>query len=170
MKRYAIVCESMTGNTAILAQALREHLRRTDVPILNPAAASAEDYDVFFVGSWTDKGDCAAGTAAFLESLQNKEIFLFGTCGFGGSDSYYDTVYRRFAAHVKPDNRINGHFICQGKMPAQVLARFEAMKEANPDASRWDECIENYNRALTHPDGTDVQNLCCAVDQALEAV
>ena len=42
------------------------------------------------------KGDCAAATAEFLAKLHKKNVFLFGTCGFGGSDAYYETVYRRW--------------------------------------------------------------------------
>ena len=55
-------------------------------------------------------------------------------------------------------------------MPEAVLHSYEAMKAANPDCSRWDECIENYNQALSHPDGNDLQALCDAADAALESI
>ena len=170
MKQIAIVCESLTGNTAMLAEALRTHLQAESATVTAPALADSDSSDVFFVGSWTDKGDCAANTAAFLEKLEHKKVFLFGTCGFGRTEAYYDTVYRRFADHLKPNNRIIGHYICQGKMPESVLHRYEAMKGANPECSRWDECIENYNQALCHPNGDDMQRLCDAVDLALENI
>ena len=170
MNRFLIVCESLTGNTAMLAEALRAHLQTENTVITTPVLADTDSSDVFFVGSWTDKGDCAADTAAFLEKLEHKKVFLFGTCGFGRSDAYYDTVYRRFADHLKSSNQIIGHYICQGKMPESVLHRYEAMKAANPDCSRWDECIENYNEALNHPNGNDMQSLCDAVDAALASV
>ena len=170
MNRITIVCESLTGNTAMLAEALRAHLQMSDVCVLAPDCAEMDSSDVFFVGSWTDKGDCAGKTVAFLEKLENKKVFLFGTCGFGGSEAYYDTVYRRFADHLRSDNQIVGHYFCQGKMPEAVLRRYEAMKAANPDCSRWDECIENYNQALSHPDGNDLQALCDAADAALESI
>ena len=96
MNRITIVCESLTGNTAMLAEALRAHLQMSDGCVLAPDCAEMDSSDVFFVGSWTDKGDCGANTAAFLEKLEHKKVFLFGTCGFGRSDAYYDTVYRRF--------------------------------------------------------------------------
>ena len=168
MNRFMIVCESLTGNTAMLAEALRAHLQAEKIVVSTPALADPDSSDVFFVGSWTDKGDCAAGTAAFLEKMEGKKVFLFGTCGFGCSDAYYDTVYRRFADHLKSDNQIIGHYICQGKMPETVLHRYEAMKTANPGCSRWDECIDNYNKALSHPNADDLQHLCDAADLALE--
>lgn len=165
MNQIVIVCESLTGNTAILAETLRKHLRAENVH--TPVQADPDSSDVFFVGSWTDKGDCAAETAAFLSKLKNKKVFLFGTCGFGRSDAYYETVYRRFADHLKSDNQIIGHYICQGKMPETVLRRYEAMKAANPETNRWDECIDNYYQALSHPNGNDMQQLCDAADQSL---
>ena len=168
MKRIVIVCESLTGNTAMLAEALRSHLQAENVQVLTSAQADPDSSDVFFIGSWTDKGDCAPGTAAVLEALRQKDVFLFGTCGFGGSEAYFDTVYHRFADHLSPDNQIIGHYICQGKMPESVLHRFEAMKSANPESSRWDESIENYNNALHHPNGKDLRELCDAADLALE--
>lgn len=170
MKRIVIVCESLTGNTAMLAEALRSHLQTENIRVLTPAQTDADSFDVFFVGSWTDKGDCTANTAALLEKLHGKDVFLFGTCGFGSSAAYFDTVYHRFADHVSADNRIIGHYICQGKMAESVLHRFEAMKAANPGSSdRWNECIENYNSALLHPNGKDLHELYAAVDQAAEA-
>ena len=169
MNRFVIVCESLTGNTAMLAEALRAHLQTQNAVITTPVLADADSSDVFFVGSWTDKGDCAANTALFLEKLEHKKVFLFGTCGYGRSDAYYDTVYRRFADHLKSNNQIIGHYFCQGKMPESVVLRYQAMKAANPETSRWDEWIENYNQALSHPNGNDMQELCNAVDTAMES-
>lgn len=168
MKRIAIVCESLTGNTAMLAEALRAHLQGFNAVMTAPTKADPDSFDILFIGSWTDKGDCAAATANFLAKLHKKNVFLFGTCGFGGSDAYYDTVYRRFADHLDPDNKIIGHFVCQGKMPESVLHRYEAMKAANPETTRWDDSINNFKNALNNPNGDDMQALCKTADLALE--
>lgn len=170
MNRIMIVCESLTGNTTMLAEALRAHLQLGSERVCSPIHAEPDSSDIFFVGSWTDKGGCAANTAAFLEKLEGKKVFLFGTCGFGRSKAYYDTVYRRFADHLGSGNQILGHYFCQGKMPESVLRRYEAMKAANPESNRWDEWIDNYNQALNHPDGNDLQSLCDAAGAALESI
>ena len=167
MKQIVISCESVTGNTTMLAEALRSHLQSANVKILPPEQIDANCYDLFFVGSWTDKGDCGAATAALLEQLHDKEVFFFGTCGFGGSEAYYNTVFHRFTAHLSSDNKIIGHYFCQGRMPESVLRRYEAMKNANPDCSRWDESIDNYNNALQHPNGRDLRELCAAIDAVI---
>lgn len=168
--KIAIVYESVTGNTAQLAEALRFHFRSQDVVLTTPDKADVSLQDVIFVGSWTDKGDCAAETATFLEKLEGKKLFLFGTCGYGGTSEYFETIYRRVAAHVKAGNQILGHYYCQGRMPVEVVRRYEAMLEANPGSERWVSCIENYNRALAHPNGDDLAALRLAAQQALETL
>lgn len=165
--KITIVCESVTGNTAQLAEALKFHLRRHEVTLLTQAPGAATEQDVLFAGCWTDKGDCTPAMAAFLEKLEHQNVFLFGTCGYGGSEEYFDTVYRRFAAHVKASNTILGHYICQGRMPVTVVQRYEAMLEANPGSERWMACIANYNQALAHPNEADLAALKGAADQAL---
>ena len=167
MKRIVISCESVTGNTRMLAEALCGHLQSDNVKILLPEQIDIDAYDMFLVGSWTDKGDCGVATASMLERLHGKEVFLFGTCGFGGSESYFDSVIHRFAAHLSADNDLIGHYICQGKLPETVLRRYEAMKAANPNCSRWDESIENFNAALQHPDANDLNKLCAEVNAVL---
>ena len=169
MKRMVIVCESLTGNTAMLAEALRSHMSAEHIRVLTPAQVDPDQFDVFFVGSWTDKGDCAAATGALLQKLHDKSVFLFGTCGFGGSEAYFESVYHRFADHLSDDNRVIGHFVCQGKMPESVLHRYETMKNSNPNSERWNESIENYYNALHHPNGKDLRMLCEAADAAMNA-
>lgn len=43
-----------------------------------------DDAECIFVGFWTDKGTCDDNITAFLNKLENKKVFLFGTAGFGG--------------------------------------------------------------------------------------
>ena len=51
MNRIAIVCESLTGNTAMLAEALRAHLQSKNSYVTSPVLADADSSDVFFIGS-----------------------------------------------------------------------------------------------------------------------
>ena len=56
-----------------------------------------------------------------------------------------------------------GSFMCQGKMPAPVRERYVAMlAAADPDskeAKRAQVFIENFDRALDHPNGDDLRTL-----------
>ena len=166
---YMVVYTSKTGNTEKVAAEIFGVLPGGSKDIQRVEEVRGEA-DTYFVGFWNDKGTCSSNIMDFLSTLHGKKVALFGTCGFGCSDAYYDTVYRRFADHLKSTNQIIGHYICQGKMPETVLHRYEAMKAANPDCSRWDECIDNYRNALSHPNADDMQSLFEAVDAALETI
>lgn len=52
---------------------------------------------------------------------------------FGGSEDYYEQLFRRAAALLDDSNEIIGHFYCQGKMPMGVRNRYVAMLREHPD-------------------------------------
>ena len=89
---YAIVFSSKTGNTALLAQTLREQLPQTDCCYFGAPDAAALAADTLYVGFWTDKGKADADTLDFLQQLHGKRVFLFGTAGFGGSAPYFEKI------------------------------------------------------------------------------
>ena len=105
----ALITNSKSGNTAQLAQALREAFAVSDTQLVcdvelpdAPDAAQLEDAagqallaDAVCVGFWCDKGSCTEGVAKLLERMDGKRVFLFGTCGFGGSQEYFDQIIER---------------------------------------------------------------------------
>lgn len=153
---YAIICSSKTGNTQKLAQRAREVLgEKNEVP--------ATDADLVLLGSWTDKGGLDPALEDRLGELAGKRVFLFGTCGFGGSQAYYDRVLDRFASALPEGAQVVGRFMCQGQMPPAVRERYVKMAEQDP--ARFEPMIENFDRALGHPDAADLT----AFEDALRA-
>ena len=117
---YAIVVSSKTGNTALLAQTAAACLPAGQClyhGAPDPAALAA---DRILVGFWTDKGSCDETVAAFLRSAAGKEVFLFGTAGFGGDPEYFAQILQRAAANLPADSRLTGSYMCQGRMPMPV--------------------------------------------------
>ena len=53
--------------------------------------------------------------------------------------------------------------MCQGKMPLSVRQRYEAMKAQPDHAPNLDALIENFDKALSHPDAADLEQLKQAV-------
>ena len=143
--KACIQYDSKTGNTKQLADVIRKTFSQNLVD-------TPEQADVIFLGSWTDKGSCSQAIQAVAENLQNKKVFLFGTCGFGGSEAYYDQIFRRTAALLPASNQIIGHFYCQGKMPVSVKERYLKMLQEDPGNSRLQQSLENFEHARTHPD------------------
>lgn len=182
--KYAIVFDSVTGNTEMLANKARETLGGRDCLYFGhpdaEGAAAAQDADLILVGSWVDKGSCSKGMTEFLGGLVGKRVFLFGTCGLGGSQAYFDTMLGHFAKNLPETAQLMGQFMCQGKMPAAVRKRYELMLEQDEsemrpdiqkqfqfafhgDRERVKAMIDNFDAALVHPTDEDLQHFAEAL-------
>lgn len=60
-------------------------------------------------------------------------------------------------------NTVIGTYMCQGKMPPSVRARYETMRALPAPPENLDALIENFDRARTHPDADDLDRLRAAV-------
>lgn len=155
---YAIVFSSRTGNTRQLAEAIRDALPADACVYFGQPGPDVPAADRYYVGFWTDKGSCDEDVAAFLESIGDAPVFLFGTAGFGGAAAYFDKILDSVQAHVQ--GPVTGRFMCQGRMPAAVRDRYEAM----PDSPRRQAMLDNFNAALAHPNKEDLARLRRAVE------
>ena len=160
---YAIVFSSKTGNTALLAQTLQEQLPQADCCYFGAPDAAALAADTLYVGFWTDKGKADADTLEFLQQLHSKRVFLFGTAGFGGSAPYFEKILAATQKALDGSNTVIGSFMCQGKMPVSVRQRYEDMKAKPLHIPNLDALIENFDKALSHPDAADLEQLKQAV-------
>lgn len=157
---YAVVFSSRTGNTALLAETIRDALSPEDCLYFGPPDPKALAADTVYAGFWTDKGACDGTMAAFLEGLMNQRVFLFGTAGFGGAPAYFDQILSRVRQHLAPSVQVTGTYMCQGKMPQAVRDRYAAME----DSPQRTAMLENFDRALAHPDEQDLAKLRAAVE------
>ena len=123
---YAIVFSSKTGNTELLADTLHSCL---------------------------PQADCCY-SSVFLKQLRGKQVFLFGTAGFGGSEEYFNKILKAVQKDLHSSNTVIGSFMCQGKMPMSVRQRYENMKK---------QPLHLPNLALSHPDADDLERLKQAV-------
>ena len=160
---YAIVFSSRTGNTGLLAQTLREQLPQAGCCYFGTPDAAALAADTLYVGFWTDKGKADADTLQLLQQLRGKRVFLFGTAGFGGSAAYFEKILAATRQALDESNTVIGSFMCQGKMPMSVRQRYEAMKAQPAHIPNLDALIENFDKALSHPDAADLEQLKQAV-------
>lgn len=153
--KYAIVYSSKTGNTALLANTIRETLPAADCLYCGVPSAQALEAERIYVGFWTDKGTCDGETAAFLGQITNQQVFLFGTAGFGGAPAYFEKILNAAQENLSDSAQVVGRYMCQGKMPMGVRRRYEAMEES-PNRQVM---LDNFDRALSHPDQQDLEAL-----------
>lgn len=159
--KYAIVYSSRTGNTELLAQRLRDSLPKEDCLYMGPPNEEALAAEKLYVGFRTDKGTCDESIAAFLRSITHQQVFLFGTAGFGGAPAYFEKILTAVKENISETATVTGSYMCQGKMPVSVRKRYESMEES---AGRQ-AMLDNFDRALSHPDEQDLSALVEAARQ-----
>ena len=206
-KGFSIVFSSRTGNTAELAEAVREALQEGTCEYfgsVNGAVGGGFDSDgnrdhsnnkrgfdgsdggdyagagcgrtdsatpaseTLFVGFWTNQGVADQAAQKLLEQLRGRKIFLFGTAGFGGSEAYFQAILDKTKAFIDDSNTVIGTYMCQGKMPHSVRERYMKMKEQPDHMPNIDAMIENFDKALSHPDADDLKKLANLMSEAIE--
>ena len=156
--KIAIIYASVTGNTKMVAESIKESLKKENIIYFGPVTKDNIDADLFVVGSWTNRGTATNEIINFLKQLENKKIAFFGTAGYGGSEEYYQTLFNRVKENISSSNLLLGYFYCQGKMPLGVRERYISMIKANPADANLLVSLENFDEALTHPDDKDLEN------------
>ena len=157
--KNAIVVNSVTGNTKMLAQAIKEVLGE-EVEYFGPSDDKALSASRIYLGFWTDSGTCDKVTLEFIKKLTNQEIFLFGTAGADGKDNgYFASILDTVSKLLPSTCSLIGSYMCQGKMPQSIKDAYLKMKEKNPNDKSIDTRIENFEKALSHPDSDDLNNL-----------
>lgn len=156
--RVAVMYKSLTGNTKLLAEAVKSALAEGDVVYFGKPDAAVEA-DLYFIGSWTDKGMCDGEIAELLKTMEQKKIAFFGTAGYGGSEEYYHMLTERVKGVIPSSNEVLGSFYCQGKMPMAVRNKFVAMMREHPEDKKLEVSIQNFDEALTHPDEGDLMRV-----------
>lgn len=151
MKVY-VMCDSITGNTDLLASVIKEVYKDKLVEDVKSA-------DYIFVGSWTQRGMCSEKVKVFLSQLKKKKVFLFGTCGFGEDVTYFEKIYERTASFLDDSNEIIGHYYCQGKMPLAIKDKYEKLLKDNPEDQNLQISLKNFDNALEHPNTKDLEKL-----------
>ena len=165
--KYAIVYASQTGNTKLLAESLRDTLPEDSILYFGEPCAQALEADRIYVGFWTDKGSCDSKTQDFLKTVTNQQIFLFGTAGFGGDPGYYEKILAKVKKNLGGDANVIGTYMCQGKMPMSVRERYEKMQKMHAPIPNLKGMIENFDKALSHPDSEDLQGMKDAAAKSL---
>ena len=186
-KGFSIVFSSRTGNTAELAEAVREALQEGTCEYFGSVngddggdgrgyagagcgrtSSAIPASETLFVGFWTNQGVADQAAQKLLGQLRNRKIFLFGTAGFGGSETYFQAILDKTKAFIDDSNTVIGTYMCQDKMPHSVRERYVKMKEQPDHMPNIDAMIENFDKALSHPDANDLEKLTNLVSEAIE--
>lgn len=152
--KYAVVFDSNTGNTAQIAQVIRDTLK-LDRCVAFGSHLPQEEVDVLFLGSWCDKGGFSDRMKPLIAQVHHQRTALFATCGFGMDAAYFRKIADHLKEQLPQDNEVIASFVCQGKMPQAVLKRYEAMLDKPDTHAMAEQMIHNFEQAKTHPDSMD---------------
>lgn len=158
-ERYSIIFSSVTGNTKLLADALRETLPKDACDYFGASENAPTDSQLLYVGFWTDKGNADSATLALLQKLRNKKLFLFGTAGFGISEAYFRKVLDRVMGVCRRKQYHRGGIHVPGQDAAGGKGAVSQDEGAAGAPANLDALIENFDRALPHPDAADLERL-----------
>lgn len=155
MLQAMVVYSSHTGNTQKIATAIFAAIPGDSKDLQRIEEYSGKEAETYFIGFWTDKGNCDEAVGQLLQKMHGKRVALFGTCGMGNDAVYYDRIMKQVRENLAPDNQYLGMFLCQGKMPMQVRNRYESLLPGGEKEGWIRRMILNFDEALLHPDRTD---------------
>lgn len=72
---------------------------------------------------------------------------------------YDEQILNHVKQFIDGSNAVVGSFMCQSKMPLSVRERYVKMREQPNRMVDLDSRIENFDRALSHPNAEDLENL-----------
>ena len=168
-ERYSIIFSSKTGNTAELANAIRDALPQENCDYFGTSEIEEPVSEMLYIGFWTDQGNADKSALELLQRIKNKKVFLFGTAGFGENEAYFQKVLNNVKSSMDESNQVVGEYMCQGKMPQKVRMKYESMR-TDENNDQIDRFIQNFDLALTHPDDLDVEHAKVFVDHMLKKI
>lgn len=151
-----VVYSSLTGNTKMIAEAIREALGEEAVLMDVQENPSAQACDLVAVGFWVDKGTADKKSAEYLQTIHGKKVALFATLGADPQSEHAKKSLENAAALLDDSNEVVGTFICQGKVDPKLIAQMEKMFSANHPHGMNAERKARHQMASTHPDAQDI--------------
>ncbi len=180
---------SVTGNTKKVAFALLEVLLDHDCrPLVcgndrHILDEAAQKYGVVTSGKtqglivrdtavvfcfWCRRGSMDDASMAFLDKLDNCEIFAFGTMGSYPDSEYGKLVYDNVKDEINKRNKTGSIFLCRGQISESRTMKRRSLPVSHPHY--LDD--EGYLRHLSshgHPDDVDIKRASdCLLAHALD--
>lgn len=96
----------------------------------------------------------------YLEKLEGKTILLFATVPFAANDYIKSRVDHAVMPFLPDECDCLGLYLCSAQPPAALLAELENIISHHPENGRAKHWLEQCEKAVGHPDRSDVQKAC----------
>lgn len=153
--RYAVIYQSKSGNTRLLAEQIYETLNTEEKEIIDiDITTEIPDADVYFVGFGIHNRFCSMDVLDTLEQISGGQIALFATCGYLPTEQYKVNLETHMEAWLPEDADYLGMFLCQGTVE---MDRRKIMIGQMP--SKEKELEHMFELGSVHPDQEDITSI-----------
>ena len=150
--KYAVLFQSKSGNTGVVAQVMFEALSDNDKKIYDiDKINELPKAEVYFVGFGVQNYNCSLKVIDILEKLRNCKCVLFATCGFLPKESYKENLVGYMKTWLPDTCELLGMFLCQGKAAEGWK---QQMLKQNP--TQQERLLEMFQYGEEHPDCMDL--------------
>jgi len=165
--KMVIVYSSRTGNTKIVADAIREELGG-DVDFYTMKEAPSPDvYDLLIIGFWVNRGTADPSTLKYIENIRNKKVVLFATLGAYPDSDHADKSMESVVKMLEGENEVLGTFMCQGKIDPKLLEKYKTSRVMNKNHPMTPERRVRHAEAEKHPDDKDLEEVKKFISEVL---
>ena len=165
--RYAVMYQSMTGNTKKIAEAVYEAIESGNKQLLEIGGntQAVPDADVFFIGFNVHNESCSIDLIDCLEGISGGYVALFASCGYVPTEEYKASIERKTAVWLPEGATYMGMYICQGRV---LEEQKEIMRRNLPDeVNVLDRMFEMGD---THPDRQDCNGAAAFAKNVLSKI
>lgn len=150
--KYAVIYQSKSGNTEMLAKQIYRTLGSEDKEIIDlDSTSEIPEADVYFVGFGIHDYSCSMNVLDTFEKITGGQIALFATCGYMPTDKYKANLEKNLDVWLPDEAEYLGMFLCQGNVQAD---RREIMLEKMPGKEK--ELNRMFEVGSTHPNQDDL--------------
>ena len=153
--KYAVIYQSKSGNTRLLAERIYQTIDSKDKVIFDLEQESElPSADVYFIGFGIHNHSCSIELMDLFEKLEGVRYALFITCGYTPTEQYKKTLKKNLAVWLPEDGQLLDMVICQGKVEEEQK---KIMYRQMPDVE--EKMRQMFQSGETHPDMEDLKSV-----------
>lgn len=150
--KYAVIYQSKSGNTRLLAQKIYNSIDADEKELCDiDEGGDIPEADMYFVGFGIHNNSCSMDIADCLENIGMAKLALFVTCGYTPTDKYKEKLEKNLEVWLPEEAEYLGMFLCQGNVEAD---RRKIMIDQMPQAE--EQIRQMFLQGGSHPDEDDL--------------